>query len=540
MKGVSLLATVVMLSLVLGPVSCCLTTPATPELNLSVTPAAVTNNVGERQQLEVVVTKDGAPLSGVEVRFEFAPGSTHHPGNLAADESFVLETVDEWPPEGALTNEHRKKETVYQNSNNWVYCTTGPSGQAANLAYKGIKVGTDTLEVSATVDSEELKAEAWIEWIPSLTAIRVEEITIGPEDGVLSFSFAIFADPQDSVNKLEEAVDKAKTDYPYVEFVIVLGDIIEGGEVTPGAYQAQFYAAKTALDGLDYIPYIPMLGNHDVWCNLTGGVIPSLGGDTIPLYAPGADPLYPEQIFSETFAEVYQSLSAEFSNWSKQYEDGVPIDPNPYDSAFPPIYLQNFAFDYGQYHFICLDLCSRKDFDNINYYDTPFGNIPIFGYADLNDFADGTLGWLDEHLAGLSLSQRQSIILFTHHPPVYKLEVDFIMSITLEGDDTLAFTEDEYNQLIGLFKANGCEIIHWFAGHYHLEGFGWGAGMNIIQWYDSVIGSDVSIIPSVMVCDEFSGFSVPSSTAAIINGAYAGDVEPNPTGWIAIVHVRVP
>lgn len=213
----------------------------------------------------------------------------------------------------------------------------------------------------------------------------------------------------------------------------------------------------------------------------------------------------------------------------------MPIAPNPYGSGFPPIYLQNFAFDYGPYHFICLDFCSRRDFDNIAYDIPPSNNVPIFGYADLHDgFTNGTLDWLNGHLASLSHQQRQNIILFTHHPPVYELQIFFI---PLDGDNTFAFTEDEYNALRDLLDTYGCNIIHWFAGHYHLEGSDWVGGTNMIQWYDN---GDVSIIPSTMVCSSFGGFDIPENTPVTINSMYSGLVQPNPTGCIAIVHVNVP
>jgi hypothetical protein len=356
------------------------------------------------------------------------------------------------------------------------------------------------------------------------------DFIIGPADGEPCYSFAIIADPQNSIQKLGDAVTEITTNYPDVEFVVVLGDVIQGEAATPVEYEAQFKDAKAELGKLVDIPYIPIIGNHDVWCNLTGGNVVFPGGYTIPPYDLGTDGRYPEQIFEENFYDVYDELETELSGWDKQ--DGMPLS-NPY--GYPaPTYLQNFAFDYGPYHFICLDFCSRRDFAGIAY----LNGLPIFGYADLNDFGGGTFKWLEEHLASLTPPQKRNIVLFTHHPPVYKLGISYM---TLDGDNTFAFTKSEYDQLTGLFNTYSCNIVHWFSGHYHLEGSNWVGSTDIIHWHDNVMDSDVSMIPSTMVCDKFDGYQIPSGTPATINGAYLGKMEPNSDGGrVVIVQVNVP
>jgi 3',5'-cyclic AMP phosphodiesterase CpdA len=363
------------------------------------------------------------------------------------------------------------------------------------------------------------------------------DFIIGPEDGEPCYSFAIIADPHVVAlpTKLGDAVTEITTDYPDVEFVVVLGDIIQGEVATPGEYEAEFIAAKKELDKLGDIPYIPVIGNHDEWCNLTNGVIkfPNSSYQIQP-YDTGTDGRYPEQIFEETFDDVYKGLATKLSNWDKQ--EGMPLS-NPYGYP-PPTYLQNFAFDCGPYHFIFLDCCSRQDFADISYDIPPFNNFPIFGYADLNDFSDGTLEWLKAHLDSLTPPQKQNIVLFTHHPPVYKMAIPYL---TLDGDNTFAFTKSEYDQLTGLFSTNSCNIVHWFSGHYHLKGSGWAGSTDIVHWHDSVIDSDVSMIPSTMVCSEFGGQSIPPGTSVTINGAYSGNIEPNTDGGrVVIVQVNVP
>ena len=95
---------------------------------------------------------------------------------------------------------------------------------------------------------------------------------------------------------------------------------------------------------------------------------------------------------------------------------------NPYSLDYPAPCFQNFAFDCGPYHFICLDFSARDDFEPIT-----SGLIPrlkkFSGYADLHDVNNGTWQWLTNHLDECKESGIKDIIIFTHHPPIYELEI---------------------------------------------------------------------------------------------------------------------
>jgi len=160
--------------------------------SLSLSPTTATNNISTRCELVATVTEeDGTSVSGVDVRFEIAEGSCHHPLNLVGNESYERE-VCEWvesPPlcEGEyfspLISDHWKKEKVYHKSNNYLICATGDSGEA-KFAYTGIKRGTDIIVVSASVDGHELDETATITWqYPSLSldldGSAVEAIDMG-------------------------------------------------------------------------------------------------------------------------------------------------------------------------------------------------------------------------------------------------------------------------------------------------------------------------------------------------------------------------
>jgi len=93
----------------------------------------------------------------VAVRFEFGSLSCHHPLNLVGNESYERE----YP--SPIITEQWKEEKIYHNSNNYVYCVTSDNGEA-KFAYWGIKPGTDTIVVSASVDGHELEETATITW----------------------------------------------------------------------------------------------------------------------------------------------------------------------------------------------------------------------------------------------------------------------------------------------------------------------------------------------------------------------------------------
>lgn len=144
--------------------------PLTVMFSLNLSPPSAVKNVGERHELVATVTRDGRQVSGVKVRFEFTKDSVNRPSNLKKGESFEIEVREGIQQEAKpgkplpLISEHWKREKVYSATNNYVYCGTGPKGEAAKFAYTGIKGGEDKLLVSAEVDAKKLQAEATVSW----------------------------------------------------------------------------------------------------------------------------------------------------------------------------------------------------------------------------------------------------------------------------------------------------------------------------------------------------------------------------------------
>jgi len=103
-----------------------------PSLTLS--PAYAENTVGDSHKVVAKVTKNGSPVTGVEVEFKLLEPDSVHSDKL-----------------GVLTG------------------TTDASGQATGFNYTGDKEGKDVIIASATVDGYDLEAQATKAWISKPT-----------------------------------------------------------------------------------------------------------------------------------------------------------------------------------------------------------------------------------------------------------------------------------------------------------------------------------------------------------------------------------
>jgi len=435
------------------------------------------------------------------------------------------------------------------------------------------------------------------------SAIDVHEYSIGGA-GLECFRFAILTDTHARTEPakntvITQAVDKIieincdddlRND---ISFVAVLGDLIQGEAREDGTwkgeedYRFEYEQIKAELERLKTAPpagagvhYIPLIGNHNVWFNF----------DDYAIIAGAPD--YPEELFADFFAAQFAELSIDLAGWTKQ--ESMP-GANPYDPAFPAPIFQNFAFDFGGYHFICLDFCARDDFDFMQE-----GAMPrlkkLTGYADLHDFELGTWRWLSDHLAGCAEAGIDNVVVFTHHPPIHQMELEqgnppvltvpypgFVPTASpslikgearivhdpggmltgktlsslrtgadfLSWDGRLIFDQTEADRITGdvilgfntqeydgraeyelfapLFAAHGIDIVHWFAGHYHLKGF---------EWTDTTLKTDVTIVPSVVPATKM--YTIEFDGSLRLNEQAGAVVTPqdNLNGSVAIVSVK--
>ena len=209
-----------------------------------------------------------------------------------------------------------------------------------------------------------------------------------------------------------------------IRFVMVTGDLGDSGE------RSEQQKIKDILDQLN-VPYFPLIGNHDMWPYTASEEAPGPVGDAQ---------------FEDVFAEQFTRLAGLFPSMVKA---PTPVY-NPDCSCMSS--FQNYAFDYGGYHFVALDMVTRGH--------APFGNPGVTSEADLFDFVGGTWRWLTDHLDSYTGYGEKNVFLFSHHPPVVT---------TLGILDCL--TIGEVDRIDGFIRdrALGGSIWGFFAGHHHLD-----------------------------------------------------------------------
>ncbi|WMW21183.1 metallophosphoesterase [Methanolobus mangrovi] len=448
-------------------------------------------------------------------------------------------------------------------------------------------------------------------YIPSQTISELETIPVVIGNGGEQYKFAIISDLQydsnDAISSsaLKNAVDEiislnnnGVTD-DNIEFVIVLGDLIQGRNTATGewkgeaGYRVEYEQVIAELERLKQplptganVNYIPVIGNHDIWFK---------SGDYT---TSGGWPDYPEELFAEYFESQYAELGTELDGWDKQ--ESMPSE-NPYVPEYPAPHFQNYAFDYGPYHFICLDFCARDDFDPYDETSFPPTIRKFEGYADLHykdssnaDIENGTWQWLNEHLAECSSRGIKNVVVFTHHPPIYELDtiagsaailntggipvmsspsseiageihvkddpLDLLDDRTLSNFRTGALFSDWNNRMIMdgtiIDRVEGDPLLAFNKEDYDgkdeygrlttvFDDYGinvvhWFSGhyhLKGLQWHDDNIG-DISLIPSLVPASGV--YSIEFDGDVMINEVPEAIVTPevNLNGCIAIVTVQ--
>jgi len=177
---------------------------------------------------------------------------------------------------------------------------------------------------------------------------------------------------QDAVNEINKLTDSQN-----IAFVAVLGDITDQAELS------ELRAAKLIFDNLT-VPWVPIIGNHDGW--------PMTDNDEAPDCCPP-----PDSYFDSIMGPEYSNLASEMSGWGKE-SPALVYNPERERDA----YFENFFFDYGGFHFVCLDL-----------------NRDGWRAGELHDFAGGTWSWFKQHMEQFvqqNPERSRDVILLAHHP----------------------------------------------------------------------------------------------------------------------------
>jgi hypothetical protein len=246
-----------------------------------------------------------------------------------------------------------------------------------------------------------------------------------------------------------------------IKFVVVDGDISDTAEYS------EFLKAREILNQLK-IPYIPLIGNHDIWPNTQKLTTDpdGLGGrwNTIKEKRKEGEPLgdeYFEKIFWQDNATNTSRIKALFDNFERQEE--IP------QYQGPP-YFQNYSFNFGGTTFIALDFNAR-DYDEL----IPMGCTTVRVW-------DETLNWLEEKLKE---NQGKKIIIFVHQPLVVEL---YLSKLKFEIEPII----QKYCKC-GTEECNCKTYI--FAGHTHCT--------HIAKWWEmspsESIETEALLQPSVSI-----------------------------------------
>jgi 3',5'-cyclic AMP phosphodiesterase CpdA len=220
-------------------------------------------------------------------------------------------------------------------------------------------------------------------------------------------------------------LNSAKDDPAFnIKFVVVNGDITQSAE------ESEFLKAKEILDGLR-VPYVPLLGNHDVWPYTDSENASEPSGS---------------YRFDAVFGGAFEALAASSvtTGWSK--DAGTVLDTP----------LENYSFDVEGLHFLALDCCCRKP--------------PIFGPGvdGKGVFHPGTKEWLLSHLEKWG---DEPVVLLCHHPltnkmirpaGVGKIEWELVKSLLVNAMPSDGDCGEIEKCLVG--RSN---VRALFAGHVH-------------------------------------------------------------------------
>ncbi|MEZ5004361.1 MAG: metallophosphoesterase [Chitinophagales bacterium] len=207
-----------------------------------------------------------------------------------------------------------------------------------------------------------------------------------------------------------------------IDFVVVSGDLTDSGE------ESEFYKFKEIMSSLK-IPYVPLIGNHDVWPYTRDTIAPLPTGDSLINYI---------------FEDVYDANKLFFDTW----DDGTRLTKNYNPESGNYNFLQNFSFVYQGFEFLMLDFDTRHPAPN---------NLPGIGpEAEIMDFEGGSWHWTKNKITNSPYLGDQNLFIVSHHPPVNQL---WGIWYAFDIEETRSITDFLFQ-----YKNN---IAIWLAGHIH-------------------------------------------------------------------------
>lgn len=232
-----------------------------------------------------------------------------------------------------------------------------------------------------------------------------------------------------AAKRLRKAVAwiNANKDSLNIRFVIVTGDLTDSGE------RSEFLKCKEIMSALT-VPYIPFIGNHDVWPYTRHDEAATPCGDSL---------------INTLFREEWETARSFFSGLDSGTKFTRIWNPEAGNANF----LQNFSFRYGAYRFVFSDFGTRKHAEP--------GELGVGPQADLHHFTGGTFSWLNVQLANSSAYGKRTF-LFSHFP----MTKDPLVNIHLSS---MSFGFSEYAELARMLYPYRDRLFAWFCGHIHRD-----------------------------------------------------------------------
>jgi len=272
-----------------------------------------------------------------------------------------------------------------------------------------------------------LSGRTWQFSFVHLTDVHVGEGVSGGDYGTPGYDDALTPNDaglpaknlSNAVHWINENASRLK-----IKFVAVTGDLTRSGE------KSEFLKFKEIADSLT-IPYIPFMGNHDMWPYTDNSEAPSPNGDSI---------------INAIFADRFAALAGTMDNW----DNGTRLTRtwNTENNCWS--YFQNYSFTYGNYLFSFGDFAPRAH--------APLGNPGIGPEADIMNFTGGTWQYFQQFVSNYSNRGLENMVFFSHYP-LTKDPWNFVNS----------FSMTEYGTITNFLLPYASSTAAWVAGHIHRD-----------------------------------------------------------------------
>lgn len=260
--------------------------------------------------------------------------------------------------------------------------------------------------------------------------IQITDVHIGEgvdDFGTIGFNDTLIENAIDpSAERFQKAVNwiNENAQNEKIKFVIISGDLTDSGE------KSELELFKKIADSLT-IPYIPMIGNHDIW-----QYVSSQESTT-----PNCDSIY-----KVMFNDVFNNLSQTLPTWN----NGTRLNRIELPESQNFAYFQNYSFTYGNYLFALTDFATRS-------HAIP-GYLGVLPEADLYNFSGGSLDWLEQSINSYSNPLSENILIFSHYP----MTKDPWAVVN-------SFSSSEYESVLNILSPIEDHVGAWFAGHIHRD-----------------------------------------------------------------------